>query len=154
MDDDTASRKLILTQQGQRWLSQFDPLDQDAATLLASSLALVSHNEFRRKLEDQINEAATAVEGPVALFAVRELPKHSPEPWMTPTVQAFYSCAVPSADGRSVNPLESKLHFVVREKNLGNGRSDQLTIKSHPIMKGCLGTYLKGPQAAGSYRTW
>lgn len=106
MDDDTASRKLILTQQGQRWLSQFDPLDQDAATLLASSLALVSHNEFRRKLEDQINEAATAVEGPVALFAVRELPKHSPEPWMTPMVQAFYSCAVPSADGRSINPLD------------------------------------------------
>lgn len=109
MDDDAASRKLILTQQGQRWLSQFDLLDQDAATLLANSLALVSHNEFRRKLEDQIVEAATAVEGPVALFAVRELPKHSPEPWMAPMVRAFYSCVVPSADSRSVNPLDQTI---------------------------------------------
>lgn len=104
-DDAFLARKLILTDQGKRWLRQFDDIDQEAAILLANSLTLISHSEFRRKLEEQVKEAAAEVDGPVALFAVRELPKEAPEKWMTPAVMPFYTCTAQSADGRSVSPV-------------------------------------------------
>lgn len=107
MDDGSfLARKLILTGQGKRWIAQFDDIDQGTATLLANSLTLISHTEFRRELEKQVLDAAAGIEGPIALFAVRELPKSSPEEkWMMPLVLPFYSCTVPSEDGRSVSSV-------------------------------------------------
>lgn len=69
-------RKLIYTKQGEKWLSQFDALDQETAKLLLNSLTLVSHTEFRRNLEALILDVSTKVAGPVALYAVRELKKN------------------------------------------------------------------------------
>lgn len=106
MDDGKfLARKLVLTGQGKQWIAQFDDIDQGTATLLANSLTLISHTEFRRELEKQVLGAAAANEGPIALFAVRELPKSSPEKWMVPQVLPFYSCTVPSEDGRSVSSV-------------------------------------------------
>lgn len=99
------ARKLILTGQGKRWFAQFDEMDQGTATLLANSLTLISHTEFRRELEQQVLDAAADIDGPIALFAVRELPKSAPEKWMVPQVLPFYSCTVPSEDGRSVSSV-------------------------------------------------
>ena len=50
MADSTEARKLIHTEQGRKWLAQFDPLDQEIATAIANNLTLVSHNEFERNL--------------------------------------------------------------------------------------------------------
>lgn len=107
MDDGSfLARKLVLTEQGKRWISQFDELDQSAATLLANSLTLISHTEFRRELEKRILDASGGIEGPIALFAMRELPKCCPEErWMMPQTLPFYSCTVPSEDGRSVSSV-------------------------------------------------
>lgn len=107
MDDgNSISRRLVLTGQGKQWIAQFDEIDQGTATLLANSLTLISHTEFRRELEKQVVVAAAGIEGPIALFAVRELPKSSPEEkWMMSQVLPFYSCTVPSEDGRSVSSV-------------------------------------------------
>ncbi|WP_441005215.1 phosphoribosyltransferase-like protein [Rhizobium leguminosarum] len=101
------ARKLIYTEQGKRWLRQFDDLDQETAIFLANSLTLVSHTEFRRKLEQNLEEAAADIDGPIAVFAIRELPKTAPEQWMTPQPMPFFSCTVASPDGRSVAAVEA-----------------------------------------------
>lgn len=101
------ARKLIYTEQGKRWLRQFDDLDQEIAIQFANSLTLISHTEFRRKLEQNLEEAARDVEGPVALFAIRELPKSAPEQWMTPQPMPFFGCTVASPDGRSVSAVDA-----------------------------------------------
>ena len=43
MNNDAQAQKLIHTDQGQKWLSQFELLDQEIAIRLANSLTLVSH---------------------------------------------------------------------------------------------------------------
>ncbi|TYC64490.1 hypothetical protein FMN50_00500 [Rhodobacterales bacterium] len=66
-------RLLIYSEQGQKWLNQFEPLDLEVAIKLANSLTLVSHSEFQRKLKKQIMSVADTYDGAVALYAVREL---------------------------------------------------------------------------------
>lgn len=99
------SRRLIFTAQGQKWLAQFDPLDQEAAKLLLNSLTLVSHTEFRRNLETVILEATQNVPGPVALYAVRELAKETVEGSRREAVVPFFNQVSISEDGRSVNAV-------------------------------------------------
>ena len=67
------SRKLIHTEQGKKWLDQFDLLDQGTATRLANSLTLVSHTEFERNLINKIRETASSVDGVVSVFAISKL---------------------------------------------------------------------------------
>ena len=67
------SRKLIHTEQGKKWLAQFDLLDQGVAIRLANSLTLISHTEFERNLIDKIRETASNVDGVVSVFAIRKL---------------------------------------------------------------------------------
>lgn len=123
------ARKLVLTEQGKRWVAQFDDMDQGTAILLANSLTLISHTEFRRELEALILGSAANIDGPVALFAVRELPKPTQEEtWMMPQGLPFYSCTSRSEDGRSINSVgatadlgsEAIIAHMIRQLARGN----------------------------------
>lgn len=107
LSDQPTARRLIYTQQGKKWLNQFDPLDQESAKLLVNSLTLVSHIEFRRSLEAQISESAANILGTVGLYAVRELTKESDfSTWNAPMVP-FFQQVTTSGDGKSVNALDT-----------------------------------------------
>ncbi|MEO5655100.1 MAG: hypothetical protein ABIR00_03840 [Nitrosospira sp.] len=69
------SSKLALTEHGQLWLNQIDEADRRLARDFLSMLTLVSHTEFERTVERLILRRVADIEGPIALFAVRELPK-------------------------------------------------------------------------------
>lgn len=69
------SSRLALTERGQQWLNQFDEADRRLVRDFLSMLTLVSHSEFERTVESLILRRMAAIEGPIALFAVRELPK-------------------------------------------------------------------------------
>ncbi len=73
MTDKYESRNLLFTERGRKWLKQFASVDSELAEKLVSSLTLVSHNEFERNLTALIEIRAEEIEGPVALFAVREI---------------------------------------------------------------------------------
>ena len=75
MVDSKEARKLIHTEQGKKWLAQFDPLDQEIASSIANNLTLISHNEFERNLVRKITEVAANIIGPVAFFVMREMAK-------------------------------------------------------------------------------
>ena len=132
------ARKLIYTEQGKRWLSQFDDLDQEIAILLANSLTLISHNEFRRNLEKNLEEAAAEIDGPIALYAVRELPKSAPEKWMTPQPIPFFSCTIPSPDGRSVGAVDATPDLgseaIVAQIIRQLARSNPMKFLNHPTL--------------------
>jgi hypothetical protein len=70
--DDMALR-LPNTTAGRSWLGQFDAADRKTATRVLASLTLVSHSAFERSLSTLILREAEKVEGPVALYATREL---------------------------------------------------------------------------------
>ena len=65
--------KLLLTDRGQKWFSQFAERDRVPASRLVRGLTLVSHSKFARSVGRLIHETAASVGHPVALFAVREL---------------------------------------------------------------------------------
>lgn len=67
------SHHLLLTEQGERWIRNFDEADRAVARELASALVLVSHNEFERRLTALVLEIAQTVAGPVALYGAREI---------------------------------------------------------------------------------
>jgi hypothetical protein len=69
------SSKLALTERGQLWLNQFDDADRRLVRDFLSMLTLVSHSEFERTVERLILRRMAEIEGPIALFSVRELPK-------------------------------------------------------------------------------
>ena len=69
------SSRLALTESGQLWLNQFDEADRRLARDFLSMLTLVSHSEFERAIESLILRRMDEIEGPIALFAVRELSK-------------------------------------------------------------------------------
>lgn len=101
------ARKLIYTQQGEKWLNQFEELDREAAKLLLNSLTLVSHTEFRRNLENLIMQASAKFDGPVGLYAVRELKKQKDENSFSTHIIPFFEQAILSKDGKSVNSVEA-----------------------------------------------
>ncbi len=69
------ARKLIQTEQGKKWLAQFDLLDQETASLIANNLTLISHNDFERNLVIKMAEASANIDGTIAFFAMREMAK-------------------------------------------------------------------------------
>lgn len=107
MSGDINARKLIHTKQGQDWLNQFEPVDQELAILLANNLTLVSHTEFERNLLAKIESVTAKIEGSIGFFSVRELEKEKPDEWCIEKPLPFYSQAIVSEDGKSVNALSS-----------------------------------------------
>ena len=69
----TPAKLLLLTEQGERWLKNFEESDRGVARDLGSALVLISHNAFERGITALINQAAENVEGPIALYAAREI---------------------------------------------------------------------------------
>lgn len=65
--------KLLYTERGKRWLSQFSPEDIECAERLIASLTLVSHTEFERNLLSMLEDFLVDKVGPVAIYAVREV---------------------------------------------------------------------------------
>ena len=65
--------RLPNTTAGNAWLGQFDATDQEIATRLLGALTLVSHWAFERSLQSLILAEAGQIDGPVALYAAREL---------------------------------------------------------------------------------
>lgn len=123
MSADINAKKLIHTKQGQDWLNQFEPIDQEFAILLANNLTLVSHTEFERNLLAKIEGIASSIEGSVGFFSVRELRKEKPDEWCIAKPLPFYSQAIVSEDGQSVNALsssadqgsEAKIAHIIRQ---------------------------------------
>lgn len=70
---DNIALRLPNTTAGQGWLGQFEPEDRETATRLLGALTLVSHSAFERALSSRILAEASKIEGPVALYATREL---------------------------------------------------------------------------------
>lgn len=104
MADIAEARKLIHTEQGRRWLVQFEPLDKELAAAIANNLTLVSHTEFQRNLLQQLENLASSIEGNVGLYAIRELKFFEDAHGMKTSVIPFFSQAT-SVDGKSVNAL-------------------------------------------------
>lgn len=98
-------RKLIYTQQGEKWLNQFDELDKEAAKLLLNSLTLISHTEFRRNIEKIIMDVSNRLAGPVALYAVREIKREKKESSFDSHIVPFFDQVTLSDNGRSINSL-------------------------------------------------
>lgn len=65
--------RLPNTQAGQAWLDQFDEEDRELAKRLLSALTLVSQSAFERALQRLLLAEAAEIDGPVALYATREL---------------------------------------------------------------------------------
>ncbi|PZO71584.1 MAG: hypothetical protein DI636_03400 [Pelagerythrobacter marensis] len=76
-DSSTSAADIALrlpnTLAGQAWLDQFDAEDRELAIRLLSTLTLVSQTAFERALQTLILAEATEIDGPVALYATREL---------------------------------------------------------------------------------
>lgn len=106
MSDISDSKKLIHTEQGKKWLAQFDPMDQDIAIAIANNLTLISHVEFERNLLQKLEDIASSIKGDVGFFTVRELKKNKNDFGCYENVIPFYS-QVTSDDGKSVNALAS-----------------------------------------------
>ncbi len=68
---------LLLTKQGTAWLDNFQPKDLNAARLLVKGLTLVSLSKFARTIGHMVRTEAGLVNGPVALFAVREVTQNT-----------------------------------------------------------------------------
>lgn len=71
----TPTKQLLLTSRGERWLQNFYEADRSLARDLASTLNLVSHNEFERGLTSLVLDVAQSINGPIALYGARELPE-------------------------------------------------------------------------------
>jgi len=61
------------TKRGQRWLSNFDTVDQPAARLLLDSLELIGQDQLRLGLQQLAQDLAKTIPTPIALVPVREL---------------------------------------------------------------------------------
>src|SRR5580704_10227564 len=67
------SNNLLLTHRGREWLAQFDSGDLEVAERLIDSLTLVSHSAFERSIAQTIETLGAEVDGPVGLYATREV---------------------------------------------------------------------------------
>jgi hypothetical protein len=101
------SHHLLSTQRGRGWLAQFDSADLAVAERLVDSLTLVSHTAFERSLVQLIETLAAKVDGPVALYATREIDPS----------RSYFDAPAP-ANGKNKHP--SSIDAVARGADLGS----------------------------------
>ncbi len=137
------SSKLALTESGQLWLNQIDEIDRRLVRDFLSMLTLVSHNEFERTIERLILHRMAEIEGPIALFAVRELPKDCGDSYFDvacgPEGSTSTDAVARGADIGSEGRVASFL------RNLAKARPERLL--NHPTIKkmrqvNCRGIFL------------
>ncbi len=122
MSDPINPRELIHTQQGKKWLKQFDLIDQDIAILIANNLTLVSHMEFERNLVSKLEKIASTITGTIGFFAIRELNKKKVNKMGVRCPIPFYE-QVSSYDGKSINAIslsadqgsEARVAHIIRQ---------------------------------------
>ncbi len=145
MANKTEARKLIHTEQGKKWLSQFDVLDQEVASLIANNLTLISHNEFERNLVKKIFAVASDIVGPVAFFAMREMAKQKevlkgkPYPELVSVAIPYYEQVEVCEDGLTVSPLgntadvgsEGRIAAIIRQFC----KKDKNKFLNHPTLE-------------------
>lgn len=145
MVNDIGARKLIHTVQGQKWLSQFDRLDQEIASLIANNLTLISHNEFERNLVLKIADVVDGIVGPVAFFAMREMVeqkevlKGKSIPQLVRVAVPFYEQVEICDDGVSISPLsktadvgsEGRIAAIIRQFC----KRDKKMFLNHPTLE-------------------
>lgn len=90
------SANILLTKRGDTWLSNFNPAHRETARWLVEGLTLVSLSYFSRTVHRLVEKEANSCDGPVALFAIREVDKG---------VSYFQQAAVASPLSNSVNAL-------------------------------------------------
>ena len=78
--NDKATLKLSQTDVAISWLRQFRTEDQEVAAFLIDSLTLVSHDELVNRLRNLVIKRAEKIEGPVGLYAEREIRKYNDIP--------------------------------------------------------------------------
>ena len=115
---------LLLTKQGSDWQSNFQPEDLPLARRLVKGLTLVSLSQFDRIMKELVLVESKITEGPVAVFAVREI-----KPNISYFVQAKYSFSSLDAVGRGSNiGSEGILAKLIRDIS----RSQPHKILNHP----------------------
>ena len=87
---------VLLTERGNTWLSNFALADRAVARWLVEGLTLVSLSHFGRTIHRLVEREADAFEGPVALFAIREV-NHR--------ISYFQQATVTRTGGKSVSAL-------------------------------------------------
>ena len=125
--------QLLLTERGNAWLDGFDIEDREVARDMIRGLTLVSLNETTRMLKRLVHSAAATADGPVALFAVREL--RSPECYFeaipsTPTKSRPYSTMSAVAPSGFVGS-EGHIASIIT----GIAKSDQTKYLNHPTIR-------------------
>lgn len=65
-------RDLLLTEAGGKWLEQIPSVDRETAERVVSNLTLVSHSEFQRCIQKNLESVVNETKGAIALYAVRE----------------------------------------------------------------------------------
>ena len=100
------SKYLHLTPRGIDWLENFETSDREVAKELLAALTLVSHTAFERSIDRRIRERAQDVDGPIALFATREVDKKDE--------RTFFEQATTSDAGNS------EIDAVARGSDLGS----------------------------------
>lgn len=121
--------RLAFTRRGISWLDQFDAEDKNCAERLLGGLTLVSHSAFERGLLELIVHRAAAIDGPVALFATREV---------DPTISYFAQASNKTAPKRfgsinavgAGNDLGSEARIAALIRNLAKG--DKSKFLNHP----------------------
>jgi hypothetical protein len=129
------SNHILLTGRGRDWLAQFDYGDRENARRLIDSLTLVSHSEFERALADLILAHAAAVEGPIALYATREM-----DPARSYFDQAASGAGIREKNSQQVDAvasgsdLGSEARVAAMIRNLA--KADPKKILNHPGVSG------------------
>lgn len=122
--------RLPNTRAGQAWLDQFDAEDRQLAMRLLSALTLVSQSAFERALQTLILAEAAEIDGPVALYATREL---------APDTDYFRDMANPADPMASIDAVgsgadlgsEARIATIIR--NLCKTEPEKLL--SHPSLE-------------------
>jgi hypothetical protein len=129
---DPVPARLALTERGISWLAQFKAEHRDTAARLLSALTLVSHSAFERGMLGLIELRAAAFDGPIGLFAMREV---------KPTVGYFVQAR------NTIEPEDrGDINAVGPGKELGSETRIAALIRN--LARGCPEKFLNHPSLA------
>jgi hypothetical protein len=124
---DLGAKALALTSRGLRWLAQFDEADRALARRLLGALVLVSHREFEGALISHLRRVAHDIDGPVALYAARELTRGSLDDYFVQAKATTGSGLTAVASGTDIGS-EGRIANLIR----GLNRTEPGKFLNHP----------------------